>query len=68
MTCSSFRLTLGCQSSVHLAEDEAYPSSGLLVRYARVVAPVAGSGSGSDLCGGGRAVVAARWGMEYSYA
>lgn len=66
MTCSSFRLTWGCQSSVRPAEEVSccadYP-----VGHDHAVVLVAGSGWGLYACDGGRAGVVARWAMGCGY-
>lgn len=67
MTCSSCRLTWGCRSLVRPAE-EVRCRPGFPVGHGHAVVLVAGSGWGSDVDDGGRAVVAARWGMGCGYA
>lgn len=67
MTCSSCRLTWGCQDSVPPAEEEDHPL-GFSVGCGHVVVLVSGSGWGSDVDGGGRAVASvAHWGMGCGY-
>lgn len=66
MTYSSCRLTWGCQSSVRPAEEVCCRPD-FPVGHDHAVVLVAGSGWSSDVDGGGRAVVAARWAMGCGY-
>lgn len=60
-------MTWGFQSLSHPSEDDAWPFA-LHARHARAVAPVAESGWGAGVDGGGRVVVvAARWAMGCGY-
>lgn len=59
MICSSCRSSWGCQNSVRPAEEVCYRFA-FHVGHDRAVVPVAESGWGGGVHGGGPAVVAAR--------